>query len=198
MSKDNAKKLFVIAIIVVVLIGINVGFWFYAFKTHNLQTSAGPQQLTTFNQTAIPTVFDKSRQVVPTVVLNWAQANSQLLRIDITVVGLDINSNIDNVICDPYIVPKEPIGQSINSLVPGTSSWREAKIFGEQPGAPVELTYEYSFNPFKYKSLHVDMIVTLGPCNKYLNFNESNVTPSGPVPPLIANYHFTFQVPVQQ
>ena len=121
MFKDNAKKLLLIAIIVVVLIGINVGFWFYIFKTHYPQASEGAQQVTTFNETAIPTVFDKSRQVVPTVNLNWVQANSQLLRIDITIVGLDINSNLDNVVCDPYIVTKEPIGQFI-SLVPGTSS----------------------------------------------------------------------------
>ena len=72
------------------------------------------------------------------------------------------------------------------------------KILGDQPDSPVEITYEYSFKPIQYKSLHIDMIVTLGPCNKYWNFQELNVTPTGSLPPLIASYHFTFEVPVQQ
>jgi hypothetical protein len=197
MFKDSAKKPLLIAIVVVVVIGINVGFWFYIYKTHIPQTSESTPPVTTFNQTAIPTVFDTSQKVVPTVNLNWAQANSQLLRIDITILGLDINSNLDNVVCDPNIVTKEPIGQFI-SLVPGTSSYREMKILGDQPDSPVEITYEYSFKSIQYKSLHIDMIVTLGPCNKYWNFQESNVTPTGSLPALIASYHFAFQVPVQQ
>jgi len=147
------------------------------------------KETTSYNVTAAPTIFAKHPQTIPSVKLNWAYANQQLLKIDITLTGLDANANIEELICDPFLVTKEPIQYS----PPG----RDVKHLSDQPGNALELTYEYNLNPsIQYKSLDIDMDVTIGPCANSLNFQESNVTPSV-IPDLIGNYHFSFQVPVQ-
>ena len=148
-----------------------------------------PNGVTAYNVTAAPTSFAKSTQTIPTVKLNWAYADSQALKIDITVTGLDANANVEDFICDPYLVTKE----SIQHTSPGRE---EVKHLMDQPGHPWEITYGYSLNPpIQYKSIDIVMDVTLGPCANSLNYPESNVTPT--IVPLIGNYRFTFQVPVQ-
>ncbi len=192
MFKANSKNFFLtMAIIVLVLIGIGIGVLFNSSRMANPQLPGAARQLTTIDQTAVPTVLDKSRSVVPVVKLNWAYANSKLLSIDITITGLDGNVNLDDVVCDPYLVTEPPIQY-------GDSLTRDVKRFADQPGNPVELTYQYSLSSVNARSLDIDMILTLGPCARYLQFQESNVTPAAPLPPLIAAYHFTFRVPVEQ
>ena len=150
-----------------------------------------PKGVITYNATAIPTIFAKSMQTVPTVKLNWAYADPQLLKINITVTGLDANVNVEDFICDPYIVTKEAIQYSS----PGRE---DVKHLTDQPGSPLEITYMYGLKaPIQYKTLDIDMVVTLGPCADYLNFQETNVTPTA-IPDLIGNYNFNFQVPVRK
>ncbi len=148
--------------------------------------------VTTYNITSIPTVFAKPPQTIPSVKLNWAYADPRLFKFNITITGLGSNASIDDLVCNPYITMKEPVQYDTNEQ-------REVKRLTDQPGSPLELTYSYALvSPIQYKSLDVDVLLTLGPCAPYLNFQENNVTPTAPIPPLIANYHFVFQVPVQQ
>jgi hypothetical protein len=144
---------------------------------------------TTYNVTAVPTIFAKSIQPAPSVKLNWAYADSHTLKMDVTVTGFDPNVNIDDLVCDPYMNTKQPI--QFDSMT------RNVKRFTSQQGNPIELTYEYNLNPpMPYKSLDMEVDLTLGPCANSVNFQESNVTPSV-IPDLIGNYHLNFQIPVQ-
>jgi hypothetical protein len=150
-----------------------------------------PKGSTVYNTIATPTVFAKPPQTIPSVKLNWVYADPKLFKFDMTITGLDSNANIDDLVCNPYMNIKEPISY-------GSGGERDVNRLTGQQGNPVELTYIYVLDPpIQYKSLDVDMLVTLGPCAEYLNAQESNVTPTF-IPPLIANYHFVFQVPVQQ
>lgn len=150
-----------------------------------------PKSPTTYNVTAIPTIFAKSMEAVPTVKLNWAYADSQILKIDITITGLDANAKIEDFVCDPYIVTKELVELSR----PGRE---DVRYLADQPGSPREITYVYGLNsPILSETLDITMNVTLGPCADYLNFQETNVTPTV-IPNLIGNYNFNFQLPVRK
>jgi hypothetical protein len=143
-----------------------------------------------FEQTAMPTIFAPTPHP-PTVTLHWARANPELLRLNLTISGLELVANVDdleNVVCDPYLNPDEPVSLTFH--------YREAKI-PDFRGDPIELIYEYEMDASEYESLSFNMDLTIGPCANYLNFQETNVKSSSPLPDLIANYHLSFSVPVE-
>ncbi|HEX5837070.1 MAG TPA: hypothetical protein VFY26_04510, partial [Anaerolineales bacterium] len=113
------------------------------------------------------------------------------LRLNLTISGLELVANADdleNFVCNPYINPAEPVSLTLN--------YREAEI-PSQIGEPIVITYEYNMDASQYKTLTFDLDLTIGPCADSLNFQESNITPTLPLPDLIANYHLNFRVPVQ-
>jgi len=144
------------------------------------------QPITFYDQTAVPTLFVESSQA-PTVKLDWAYANQKLLKFVISIHGMGINKNPSDWICDPYI-------RIIGPIQPRLSGGGITPIY-DTSGESVQATYEYEINADNYESLTVDLDLTIGPCADYLNFQESNVTPT--FIPLIANYHLSFQVPIQ-
>lgn len=120
-----------------------------------------------------------------------AYANPNLLRLNLGISDLERVANpddLENIVCDPYINPDEPVSLTLN--------YREAQI-PSQVGEPIEITYEYYIDATEYGSLTLNLDLTIGPCANYLNFQETNVTRSSPLPDLLANYHLQFQVPVQ-
>jgi len=173
-------------ILVITIIAINTAACSPLAQPTQDQITPG---LTTYNITAVPTIFAKPPQTAPSVKLNWASANRQVLKIDLTVTGLDPKVNVSDLVCDPYLLTKPAIQYD-------SSPGRDVKPLTDQPGNPLELTYQYSLHPNEYKSIDIEMDVTIGPCADYLNFQETNVTPSA-IPDLLGNYHFSFRVPVQ-
>ena len=187
MKNSLAKKTF---LILVILIGFTATYGIYMSQLEGEAFLDATKQEESYNQIAIPTVF-ATIQPLPVVTLNWVHAEPKLLRLNLTLSGLKLVSNTDdleNIVCNPYINPDEPISLTLN--------YREAEI-PEEPGEPIVITYEYSMNADGYKTITFNLDLTLGPCADYLNFQETNVTPSSPLPDLIANYRLKFQVPIQ-
>jgi hypothetical protein len=184
---NNKKKISkMIMPLLLILISFGVVYSIYTDRRQRAlpQEIANPNQL--YNQTAMPTIFAPTPH--PSVVtLNWAYANPNLLRINLTISGLELVANADdleNLICTPYIDPDEPVSLTLN--------YREAQI-PNQRGDPIEITYEYGMDAGGYESLAFSLDLTIGPCGPH--FDESNVTPYPT--DLIANYHLTFSVPVE-
>lgn len=173
-------------IILLILIGFGVAYSIYTARVQR----AFPQEITNpnilYKQTAMPTIFAPT-PYPPTVTLNWVYANPSVLRFNLTISGLELVANVDdleNIVCNPYVNPNEPVSLTLN--------YREAQI-PVQPGDPIEITYDYSMDASRYKSLTLNLDLTIGPCGPH--FQEANVTPY-PVD-LIANYHLFFSVPVE-
>jgi len=187
-DKNNIPKIAILILLILISFGVIYGI--YMTRLQSAPSQEFTNQNEQYNQTAIPTIFAPT-QYPSTVTLNWAYANPNLLRLNLTISGLELVANVDdleNVICNPYINPDEPVSLTLN--------YREAQI-PSVIGEPIELTYEYNMDASKYESLMFNLDLTIGSCANYLNFQETNVTPSSPLPDLIANYHLSFQVPVQ-
>jgi len=186
-DKNNFPKNTILLLLILVVIGAIYGIYRTRLQSIPLQEVASQNNL--YNQTAIPTIFAPT-QNPPTVTLNWAYADPDLLRLNLTISGLELVANADeleNLVCNPYINPDEPVSVSLN--------YREAQI-PSVLGDPIEITYEYEMDASKHESLMINLDLLIGPCADYLNFQETNITPS-PLPDLIGNYHLSFQVPVQ-
>lgn len=182
-KKNISKKILLPIVLILIIFGVMYGISTTRLPHEFPQEITNPNTL--YHQTAMPTVFAPTPHP-PVVTLNWAYANPSLLRINLTISGLELVGNIDdleNVICNPYIDPDEPVSLTLN--------YREAQI-PSRLGDPIELTYEYSMDAIEYKELTLNLDLSVGPCGPH--FQESNVTPY-PID-LIANYHLTFSVPV--
>lgn len=177
----------ILILLVLVSFGVIYGIYMPRLRSAPTQEVSGQNEL--YNQTAIPTIFAPT-QSPPIVILNSAYANSNLLRLNFTISKLELVANADdleNVICNPYINPDEPVSLTFN--------YREAEI-PSLAGEPILLTYEYNMDAKEYKSLTLALDLVIGPCADYLNAQEINVTTS-PLSDLIASYHLSFQVQVQ-
>lgn len=170
----------------IILVALVV-FWgaFVIFSPLN-NPHSGKDVTQDYQQTALATVFAPTEHP-PVVKLISAKANSTTLTVVVAISDLELVKNPDdfeNIICDPYIRSDKPVQLTLN--------YRE----GEIPitvGQPIVITYEYGMNPKEYKSLNVEMGITIGPCGPH--FQESNVTPY-PVD-IIANYNLSFIVPIK-
>jgi hypothetical protein len=152
------------------------------------ESSASEKGITIYDQTALPTIFAETSRV-PTVELDWAFASNGLLKFAISVRGLETDLNPSDLICNPHITIDKP--------VPRRLSGYEMRTVYDTSGESIQATYEYEINASGYDLLAIEMDTTIGPCADYLNFQETNVTLSAPLPDLIANYHLSFQVPVK-
>ena len=152
------------------------------------ESSESEKGITIYDQTALPTIFAETSKV-PTVELDWAFASNDLLKFAISVRGLETDLNPSDLICNPHITIDKP--------VPRRPSGYEMRTVYDTSGESIQATYEYEINASGYDLLAIEMDTTIGPCADYLNFQETNVTPSAPLPDLIANYHLSFQVPVR-
>lgn len=150
------------------------------------ESSESPKNITTYNKTALPTIFVKETQV-PSVELDWAYANEDLLKFAIKIRGLEIN-HLSDWICDPYITIDNPIQYQLRR--------RSLEPIYDASGKFIQAAYEYEVNIRNYDSLKIDLDLTIGPCGEHFNFQETNVTPLA-LPKLIGNYHLSFQVPVK-
>lgn len=188
-DKNSFSKNIMLFLLILIAVGAMYGIYRTRLQsTPPLQEIANQNNL--YNQTAIPTIFAPTRYH-PNVTLNWAYADPDLLRLNLTISGLELVANADNLenlVCNPYINFDEPVSASLN--------YREAQI-PSVIGDPIEITYEYEMDASKYETLTINLDLTIGPCADYLNFQETNVT-SSILPDLIGNYHLSFQVPVQQ
>ncbi|RJP56045.1 MAG: hypothetical protein C4557_00340 [Anaerolineaceae bacterium] len=187
-DKNNVSKE-LLPLLLLVLIGIGA-IYVYAARFPNNSSQELTEQYERYDQTAMPTIFAPTSNP-PVVTLNWAYADTELLRLNLSISGMDLIANVDdleNMVCNPHINPDEPISLTLN--------YREAQI-PSASGEPIEITYEYGMDAENLESLGLELDLTIGPCADYLNFQETNVTPLSPLPDLIANYHLSFQVPVQ-
>lgn len=183
-DKNNFPKRALITFLI--LVGIGVLYSIYITQLQNVSSKVTVSPKMPYGQTAISTIFAPTAQP-PVVTLNRVYANPSVLRINLTISGLELVTNADdleNVVCDPYVNPDEPISLSL--------SYREAQI-PIRSGDPIKITYEYSMDASGYESLTLNLDLTIGPCGPH--FQESNVTPY-PVD-LIANYHLFFSVLVE-
>jgi hypothetical protein len=172
---------------VVVLFVICLFYAVYFTELGRPESSESPKNITTYDRTAIPTIFVKETQV-PSVELDWAYANQDLLKFAIKIRGLETTDNLGEWICDPYITLDEPIQYQLRSSSLGP-------VY-DASGEFIQAVYEYEVNAADYDSLKVDLDLTIGPCGEQFNFQENNITPLA-ITNLIGNYHLTFQVPVK-
>ncbi len=172
---------------VVVLFVIGLFYAVYFTELGRPESSESPKNITTYDRTAIPTIFVKETQV-PSVELDWAYANEDLLKFAIRIRGLETTDNLGEWICDPYITIDEPIQYQLRSGSLGP-------VY-DASGEFIQAVYEYDVNAGDYDSLKVNLDLTIGPCGEQFNFQENNITPSA-ITNLIGNYHLTFQVPVK-
>ncbi|HEX6270241.1 MAG TPA: hypothetical protein VFZ43_08405 [Anaerolineales bacterium] len=152
-----------------------------------LETSESDQQITKYEQTAVPTLFAQWRPV-PTVALAWAHANQSLLKFAIVIQGLEANWYPADWVCNPYI--------TMDPLVPRRLSGYQMGTIYDSSGEAVQAIYEYEIDAGGYDLLAIEMDIVIGPCADYLNFQQSNMTPEN-IPELVGNYHLSFQVPVR-
>jgi hypothetical protein len=172
---------------VIVLI-VSLIYAVYFTELGKPQSSESEKGITTYDQTALPTIFTESSKA-PTVDLDWAYATRDTLKIAISVHGLESDLNPSDLICNPHFTIDKP--------VPRRLSGYEMKPVYDSLGESIQVIYEYEINASDYDLLAIEMDTTIGPCADYLNFSDTNVTPSSPLPELIANYHLSFQVPVR-
>ena len=173
------------AIVVLLIAGL-----FYAVYFTELgrpESSESSKNITIYNKTAIPTIFVKETQV-PSVEMDWAYANEDLLKFAVKIRGLETKENLSDWICDPYITIEEPIQYQLRSGSLGP-------VY-DAVGQFIRATYEYEVNAGDYDSLKVNLDLTIGPCGEQFNFQENNITPLA-VTNLIGNYHLSFRVPVK-
>ena len=186
MTVDGKPRLKWTRTIVIVLFASLV----YAVYFTDLGKPESPESeksITTYGQTAIPTIFVQWSPV-PIIELDWAYANQDLLKFAIIIHNLEPNIDPVDWICSPHITMDKP--------VPRRLSRYEMNPVYDASGAAVRATYEYEINAIGYDSLAIDMDIIIGPCANYLNFQETNVTPFI-IPELVGNYHLSFQVPVK-
>ena len=150
--------------------------------------SENENQITIYDQTAAPTLFVKW-QTVPTVKLDWAYANQNLLKFSLKIYDLGPNIDPADWICNPYITMDKPVPRSLSGY--------QMRTVYDTSEESLQATYEYEINAGDYDSLVIDMDITIGPCADYWNAQESNVIPSV-IPELVGNYHLSFQVLVKR
>lgn len=184
---NNNKIRYKTVVFVIVVVGIGLIFAVYFTDFGKSQLTQNSQSIEKFNQTAIPTIFAKSSKI-PSVELVSAHADRKLLEITFKIYGLDTNINPTDWICNPYIRIDKPVQHRL-------SEYSISPVDNES-GTLFQATYGYEINAEGYNSLAISLDLTIGPCADYLNFQETNVTPST-LPDLIGNYHLSFQVPVQ-
>lgn len=185
MNNNKIRHKTVVFVIIVVGIGLIFAVYFTDFGKSQLTQNS--QSIEKFNQTAIPTIFAKSSKI-PSVELVSAHADRKLLEITFKIYGLDTNINPTDWICNPYIRIDKPVQHRL-------SEYSISPVDNES-GTLFQATYGYEIKAEGYNSLAISLDLTIGPCADYLNFQETNVTPST-LPDLIGNYHLSFQVPVQ-
>lgn len=177
-------------LILLIFIGFVVIYGVYRAQLQSVPSRVATNQDELYGQTAMPTMFAPT-QNPPTVTLNWVDARPNVLRLNLMISGLELVANADdleNYVCNPYIRADEPVSLMLK--------YREAEI-PEQVGEPIAITYEYDMDAAEHKVLTFILDLTIGPCADHLNFQETNVTPSSPIPDLIANYRLNFKVSVQ-
>lgn len=141
--------------------------------------------------------WDSSGVAVTTVVQNFSPAGEKIklefvnasatkdeLKLILSITGIDLFYNPDafgNIVCKPNIVTEEGVGKTFVS-------------YSNNHKDPNEVTYVYALSGNTYKTLHIVLDWTIGPCGPS-GYDESNVTPF-PVE-LMTNYTFTFNVPVE-
>jgi len=174
---------------IVVLLVAGLFYAVYFTELGRPESSESSKGITLYNKTAIPTIFIQETQV-PSVELDWAFANENLLKFAVKIRGLETNSNFSEWVCDPYITiaTDKPIQYRLLSLDFGPVYDTEGEV--------IRATYKYEVNAGDYNSLKVDMDLTIGPCGEQFNFQENNITPAA-ITSLIGNYHLSFRVPVK-
>lgn len=112
-----------------------------------------------------------------------ASASQDSLILSLTMSGVDYDDadGFESMVCDPYL--------SIDEHVPARFSSREVV-----KGNPTQVIYTYTLSGNSYPNLNINMNWTIGPCDPA--FDESNVTPAQN--PLVTNYKFEFNVPVNE
>lgn len=184
--KNKKPKSKWIKAIVILLVGSLI-YAVYFTELGKPETSESDQQISMYDQTAAPTLFVKWQQV-PTVRLDWAYADQNLLKFSLKIHDLGTNIDPADWICNPYITMDKPIPRRLSGY--------QMRTVYDTLGEFIQATYEYEINAGGYDSLAIEMDVTIGPCADYLNFQESNVTPEV-IPELVGNYHLSFQVPIK-
>ncbi|MFZ3069620.1 MAG: hypothetical protein WA110_00640 [Anaerolineaceae bacterium] len=112
-----------------------------------------------------------------------ATASQDTLTLSLTMSGVDYDDvdGFEAMVCDPYL--------SIDEHVPARFRSREVV-----KGNPTQVIYTYTLIGNSYPNLNINMDWTIGPCDPA--FDESNVTPEQN--PLLTNYNFEFNVPVNE
>lgn len=151
------------------------------------ETSESEKSITTYSQTAVPTIYVQWSPV-PVIELDWAYASRNLLKFAIIVHNLEQNMDPVDWICYPQVTIDKPVLHRLRAY--------EMTPIYDASGASVRATYEYGINAGDYDSLTVNTAIIIGPCTDYLNFAETNVTPFVK-PELVGRYYLSFQVPVK-
>jgi len=80
----------------------------YFTELGRIESSESDKNITIYGQTAAPTLFVQWQQV-PTVELDWAYANRDLLKFALKIRGLETNMDPADWICSPYITMDKPV-----------------------------------------------------------------------------------------
>lgn len=185
MTPGKKPQLRWLKILVVMLLGSLI-YAVYFTELGKPEPIENERQIRMYGQTAAPTLFVKW-QTVPTVELDWAYASRNLLKFSVVIHDLEVTIDPEEWICNPRITMDRPVPRRLRSY--------EMRIVYGTSGETIQATYEYEIVAGGRDSLALEMDITIGPCADYLNFQESNVTPSF-IPELVGNYHLSFQVPV--
>lgn len=159
----------------------------YFTELGRIESSESDKNITIYGQTAAPTLFVQWQQV-PTVELDWAYANRDLLKFALKIRGLETNMDPADWICSPYITMDKPVERR--------PSGHEISSVHDASGQAIQIIYAYEINAGDFDSLGIDLDLTIGPCADYWNFQGPNVTPEV-IPELVGNYHLSFRVPVK-
>jgi len=121
----------------------------------------------------------------PKVELLSASVINNVLILQFQVHGLQMSSaqEIDDIVCRPYIDTQEN--------VPLSFFYSETHI-ADTPAQGVKLTYKYYLDPPLPRRLHLNILLTIGPCGP--DFQESNVPPSSTN--LVASYKIQTEVSI--
>ena len=174
---------------------------------NHFHQTAQPTLITSLpTQPEIPNGLSQSQNGI-TVALEWAYADSSRVDFALIVDGLNLpeGAQVGDYVCAPYVYTQEHIAL----IQPGIDTFQnQGGIIGQSQlrGAPIELTYEYqpSANISAYQKINISLDLTIGPCGPQWSVpNEIDFT--GPwtgqtvtPPPLIGNYHLSFQVPISK
>lgn len=201
-SRRRLSWAFVMALLALAIVSTAAYAFFRRMIDPGLQGVEDTGLIVDLNQTAEPTLFAPvSADSVPsgvaqtqqgiTVTMNWAYADESRMAMQLSVLGLDLDSRtrIDDVICTPYLSSEERISFSLGMT--------QARVLEDQPGKPIELTYIYyqAIDAGQFTRLNIDLDLTIGPCGEYWDFEETNLEKPTALP-LIGNFHLKFQAPV--